>query len=60
MKVRFQVNNYLLSKKILPFEKSPKFDYESYHKIFFLISFVNDLSIFIDDEMLVLSSMNIN
>ena len=30
--------------KILPFEKLPKFDYESYHQNVFLICFVNDPS----------------
>ena len=35
----------------LPFQNSPKFDYESYHKIFFLTTFVNDPNVFQDDEI---------
>ena len=33
--------SYLVSKNVLPFANSPKFDYESYHKTF-LISSVNN------------------
>ena len=37
-------------KKVLPFEKSPKFDYEAFSKIFVLIPFFNGPKLFGDDK----------
>ena len=40
-------------KKVLPYEKSPKFDYQAFSKIFFLIPFVNGPKIFGNDNFFV-------
>ena len=49
--------SYWMSKNILLFAKSPKFDYESYHKIFSSIlstTSINNSNIFNDGELSVL------
>ena len=49
--------SYWMSKNVLLFAKSPKFDYESYHKIFSSIlstTSINNSNIFNDGELSVL------
>ena len=44
--------NPVSHKKVLPFEKSPKFAYETNHEIFLLISLVNHPNTFKENKCL--------